>query len=784
MGIRTLHQGPIRIYSLSVRCYNEGKHNLTGGMDGNMGMTVREHFFARSLHRLGVALNEIQMQAVLQTEGPLLLLASPGSGKTTTLIMRIGYLIEEKGVHPSRIKAVTFSRASATDMKERYRLFFPQHPDVEFSTIHSFAYEVVRDLFRRTGMPYRIIEGDMKGESQAPGPDHLPLHKKMILRMLFHSIVGEQITDDQMDELTTYISFIKNRMVPRDQWSGVKVGVPGAEAVLREYEKYKESSHPERLIDYDDMLILANDALETDRELLRRYQGRYDYVLTDESQDTSRVQHAMIEKLVREHRNLCVVADDDQSIYSWRGADPSYLLNFKQTYSEAVIMRMEQNYRSSKEIVGAANQFIRRNKNRYVKNMFTDNASSEPPKIHVFARYIDQTRYLTEAIQNAELLGEVAILYRNHSSSIALINELDRAGIPFYMKDADNRFFSHWVVEDILNFMRMTFTDKRPDLLEKIHLKFNGYISKRQMAALKEIDNQESVFDNLLNHVPLQDYQVKALQMCQETFRQMKGMPPLHAIRVIRGRLGYEKALEKMCERLGFRKESLIGILNTLEEIAHSLETMEEFAGRLKYLESVLKSAKSRKGQDAVTLSTFHSAKGLEFDRVYMIDLIEGIIPSSEDRKDDSGGASLMEEAARLFYVGMTRARKHLELLAYRERDGEKTEESVFVTEVRNILNPPKPISQAGKAGSGNEGRRGKKGSQGQTPMAIDPHAIRTQSELQMGKTVKHSVFGHGEIAELSEESISIRFQRGVKKLSIRVCLEKGLLSNGAEDGS
>ncbi|AOZ94923.1 ATP-dependent helicase [Paenibacillus crassostreae] len=727
-------------------------------------MNVKEEFFNRKKNELDVSLNDVQLKAVLQTEGPLLLLASPGSGKTTTIIMRIGYLIEEKGVDPRRIKAVTFSKASANDMKERFKRFFPNLPPVEFSTIHSFAFEVVREHFRRVRTPYQIIEGDLDLEEQSVGDsDKLLLHKKIILKKLFKSIVGENITEDKMDELTTYISFIKNKMIPSDKWSLIPVEVPEAERILREYELFKKSGHSKLLIDFDDMLTISEQVLGGDKELLRMYQERYDYILTDESQDTSMVQHAIIEKLVMEHGNLCVVADDDQSIYSWRGAEPSYLLNFKQVYPNAITLFMEQNYRSSRDVVSVANQFIKRNKNRYDKNMFTKNPPMNPIKIRSFADNVYQTKYLVQEIQKIENLAEVAVLYRNNSSSIALINEFDRAGIPFYMKDADNRFFSHWVVEDILNFMRMTFTDKRSDILEKIHLKFNGYISRQQMAAVKEINNNESVFDNLLNYVQLQDYQVKQLIGSKETFEQMKGMPPLQAIRVIRDRLGYEKALEKICERLGFRMEYLIGILNTLEEIADTLETMEQFANRLKYLDSVLKNAKSSKGQNSVTFSTFHSSKGLEFERVYMLDLIEGNIPSLNDIEN----TALIEEATRLFYVGMTRAKQHLEMIVYRERDGKKVKESQFVAGVRDIMNPPKIIPKNEVA---------KKEIKSAYSIPYNPNSIKSIAQLKIGEMVKHRVFGRGELLQIDGDVIEIGFSRGIKSLSIETCLELGLL--------
>ncbi|REK71244.1 ATP-dependent helicase [Paenibacillus paeoniae] len=753
-------------------------------------------FLERKHKELGVQLNEVQRQAVEQAEGPLLLLASPGSGKTTTLIMRIGYLIEELGTDPARIKAVTFSRASARDMKDRFTRFFPGLQPVDFSTIHSLAFEIVRTHFYKTRTAYDIIEGalEIEEEDEAQGTvKPLPLHKRIILRNLFKDIVGENATDDAMEELTTYISYVKNKMLPPEQWASAKVDVPQADRILHEYEAFKRSGTPKLLIDFDDMLTIANDVLEKDGAMLRKLQSRYDYVMTDESQDTSMVQHAIIEKLAMGHRNLCVVADDDQSIYSWRGAEPSYLLRFKDVYPDAVMLYMVQNYRSSPEIVQTANTFIKRNKKRYEKEMFTHNASHEPIAFKTLRDYREQAKYVVREIAKMEKLSEAAVLYRNNSSSIALMNDFDRAGIPFYMKDADNRFFSHWVIEDVLNFMRMSYTDKRADILENIHLKFNGYISKHQMSVLKSIDNGESVFDNLLTIVQLHDYQIKPLQEAKETFREMNSMPPLPAIRVIRTRLGYEKALEKICERLGFRKEYLIGILNTLEDIAEGLETMADFAARLKYLEKVLKGAKSRKGQNAVTFSTFHSAKGLEFDHVYMVDLVEGIIPGSEDgKKEANGESSSMEEAVRLFYVGMTRARKTLEMVTYGQRDGEQATESSFMTAIKDIVDPERITARTTAASerrsasfSEGESTRALKGMKSTSFTArrepiqaeLNPHAVKNPAEVTVGANVRHRVFGVGCVERADNESIMIRFsENNVKTLAMAMCMERGLL--------
>lgn len=739
-------------------------------------MEQAQSFFVRKQEETGVELNEVQKRAVATTDGPVLLLASPGSGKTTTMVMRIGYLIEEKQVNPARIKALTFSRASAADMKQRFQRFFPYLPAAQFSTIHSFSFEIMKSYLRSKGRRFRLIEGRaLAGEAPSAASSLLengqPPHKKMILRMLYERITRQILAEDQMEELLRYISYVKNKMIPQQQWADVRTSLVKADLVLQEYERFKLDQHGEQWIDYDDMLVIAEQALREDPVLLKSFAQQFDYVMTDESQDTSLIQHAIVEKLVSGHVNLCVVADDDQSIYSWRGAEPSYLLDFQKVYKNAEILFMEQNYRSTPQIVNTANEFIKRNRDRYPKNMFTtkEKQANESIIFTQLSAYDRQAAYIVERIQQYKLeeLSEVAILYRNHDSSIPLIHAFDRAGIPFYMKDADNRFFSHWVVEDILNFMRMTFTDRRVDLLEAIYRKMNGYISKAQMEALKQIDNKQSVFDNLVQYVELQDYQPQLITECKEIFQQMKGMPPLQAIQVIRGRLGYDKAIEKLSERYGFRKDYLLGILDTLENIADSLDSMEQFAARLKHLEERLKHAKKIKGQPAVTFSTLHSAKGLEFDHVYMIDMMEGIIPSADEMKNSEQSKAAMEEAVRLFYVGMTRARQRLECMTYSERGGVKGMESRFVSAIK--------AKASGKPDPKEPGTALQQTVPALLPMN-NPNAIKNRSELVVGSSVKHSKFGIGTIVQMEGDSVQIQFTDREALLSIQICLDRCLL--------
>lgn len=609
-------------------------------------------------------MNAVQQQAVLETEGPLLLLACPGSGKTTTMIMRIGYLIEEKKVPPSRIKAITFSRASAADMKARFEKLFPHLPSVNFSTIHSLAFEITRHYLEKTDRNYELIEG--KGSHQ--------FNKQSLLKRIYKDVLKEDCTDDELGTLSTFISGLKNKLIPMDKWEEVEQPFKNASLIAKKYEQHKTKQTHFIYVDFDDMLVLAEEALRLDDALADEFRGRFDYLLTDESQDTSLVQHMIVEHLVAYHGNLCVVADDDQSIYTWRGADPTYLLEFKKVYPDALILQMEQNYRSSKEIVETAAKFITRNQDRYPKQMFTKNAANKPIQLKQVSTPKDQLDYVIYELLNEKNLSETAILFRNNASSTMYVSELHRRGIPFYMKDADDKFFNHWIIEDILNFMRLSFNVERKDIFAKIILKMNLYVSRSQVTKFQNAKASGNVFDVFMKTVSLKERQVKKLQDYKKGYEVIPEMRPMRVIQLIREDLGYEAALKSRAEKFGYRFDHLNDILDTLENIAMPLRTMVEFAQRLKELEEAVQTAKFNPPENAVTLSTFHSSKGLEFGRVFMIDLQKGIIPSEEDEQD----VRTLEEARRLFYVGMTRAKNRLELLSFREDEGKKKKILVF----------------------------------------------------------------------------------------------------------
>ena len=707
-----------------------------------------EDFFERKKRQLNIQLNDVQKQAVLTTEGPLLLLACPGSGKTTTIIMRIGYLIEELGIKPKRIKAITFSKASARDMLKRFSALFPELPAADFSTIHSLAFTISKKWLAKQGRQFTLLEG---------------YPKQNALKAACRFVLKENATEDQLNSLSTYISLMKNQMIPTEKWTEKDEPFEQAAKIARQYETVKNASVETTLLDFDDLLLAAEQAMRTDEDLGAEFQSKYDYILTDESQDTSLVQHKIVEHLTAMHGNLCVVADDDQSIYAWRGADPDYLMDFKLVYPEAKLLYMEQNYRSSSEIVTTSAAFIKRNKKRWDKKMHTENGSRGAIQLRRLNNPKQQLEYVTYELLAEEDLSEVAILFRNNASSTPFVNELHRRGIPFYMKDADDKFFSHWVVQDILNFMRLSFNLERKDIFAKVAGKMQLFVSKSALQQFERSSIEGNVFEAFQEMAVLKDSQVRKLDAYRDVYKKIPDMRPAQIIRMIRYELSYEENLVSMSTKFGYRADSLKSILDTLEGIAEQTRSMVEFAEQLKTLEEAVQEAKQEPVGQAVTLSTFHSAKGLEFKRVFMIDLVKGTIPSEEDLTD----TLLLEESRRLFYVGMTRAKERLELLSCSSDDGKSKEDSKFLNEVRGILLPKRTDSTKQTNSLAKSAPKS---------VAVNPNGIGDLKLLETGKLVKHRVFGKGEIVDVSAESIEIRFATATKRLALQPVLEKRML--------
>jgi len=618
-------------------------------------------------------LSNEQKKAISHIKGPALVLAVPGAGKTTVLIHRTANLILNYNVAPESILSITFSRASAKDMEERFKRLYgdiTQIP-VHFSTIHSFSYSLIREYAFKNRIRYVLIE-DENNE----------LNKFNLLKKIYFSVNKSQITEEKLETLLNSIGYIKNMMItPEEFLNQNKIDIKNFEDIFTIYENYKKSNS---LLDFDDMLTLCLDILKQDKHILNKYRNKFEYIQVDEGQDTSKIQMEIIKTIAYPKNNLFIVADDDQSIYSFRGAYPKGLLNFRKTYKDGKLFFMERNYRSTENIVSVCNKFIKANKLRYDKNIIAENPLYEPIKIVKVKSITDQYEYIIKELKNHADYSNTAILYRNNISSVGIIEYLERNNIPFYMKDIRLKFFDSWVIKDIFDFFMLSKDTAKVEYFENIYFKMNGFISKKHLNYVKARLENQSIFDSLLDMDGLNDFYRKNFLDLKLNFKKLSKMKPCEGITHIEKALGYEDYLKENSIKFGYTFDSLKSILTYLKVISKPLNTIDELLLRLKYLNhTISQSVKIKKG---VTLSTIHSAKGLEFDRVFILDLIDGEFPPVNSIDEfNKGNIELLEEERRLFYVGMTRAKKDLFLITLDNKNDKKTKPSRFLTELENL---------------------------------------------------------------------------------------------------
>jgi len=617
--------------------------------------------------------NDQQTKAINHGKGPAIILAVPGSGKTTVLLHRTYNLISKHKILPEKILSITFSRASAKEMKKRFVNNFKNTSSIPitFSTIHSFSYSILREYTNRHGIPYTLIEGNSNS-----------INKITILRNLYYDINGEWAADEKLEGINNGIGYIKNMMIGVDDYlKENKVEINHFKEIYMSYENFKKEK---KMIDFDDMLVLTLDFLKRDSYLLSKWRNKYDFIQVDEGQDTSKIQLEIIKLIAKPKNNLFIVADDDQSIYGFRGAFPQGLFDLKREFKDLSIFYMEENYRSSRNIVSVCNKFIRQNKLRYNKNIFTKNNYVSPINIVKLNTITEQYEYIIKELKKFADYSNAAILYRNNISSIGVIEYLENNKIPFHMRDVNVKFFNHWIIKDIISFLNVANNPEDLNSFEKIYFKMKGFIYKNYVDYIKTLNYDKSVFDRILEINDLsRDYRQKIMEI-KIDFNRLKNMAPHEAITFIEKSLEYEIYLKENALKFGYTFDSLKTILYYLKLISAKTENLEELLRRLKYLEYL--TFQSKYNTKGVNLSTIHSAKGLEYDRVFMIDLIEGDFPSSNSIDAfENGKIQLMEEERRLFYVGMTRTKNNLMLLTYSNKSEKKVYPSRFVNELENL---------------------------------------------------------------------------------------------------
>ena len=681
------------------------------------------------MEQKGIFLNPQQKHAVEDCSGRLLLLAVPGSGKTTVLVTRIAYMIHVRHIPPSWILTLTFSREAARDMSRRYQKLFGEDGQgtmPKFSTIHSFSYRVLRVYAWKKG-------------SQLPEVLEDSLRAKVIME-IYQSMNGERMPDELYDQVNTAMGFGKNMMYTREEMSRL---LPQCPIFYPLYQKYEQFKRDKRFLDYDDMLCYTLTAFKKYPPLLEYFSEQYPFIHVDEAQDTSLIQHEIIRRLAGTKGNLFMVGDEDQSIYGFRGACPEMLLHFQEIYPGGKILKTEENFRSTQEIVSHAAQFIGQNRSRYLKNMFTSREQGEKIQQTFLESMEQQYSYLVEKLSHIPKGETAAVLYRNNDSGLPLADLLDRENIPFYIRDHQTALTRHFVAVDMFAFLRLYRNPADTDAFLRVYYRMSAYISREDADFVRRnSDRGESVFDILMLKNQQDGFSENGkggntarLQFLKYMISRLGDIPPLDMLKSMETDLGYLDFIRYRYS--GTALDSALYKLGALKSIARNCPDLESFLKRLDEMDQVISQHSKREGSHAITLSTIHSSKGLEFDRVFFIDMLDGQIPSAQAIDGQiSGNMSAFEEEARLFYVGVTRAKNQLEIITSARSDGSMVMPSRFLPRLMG--------KQDGKPG------------------------------LKAGERVQHRLFGPGVVLSRDDKrhTMKVQFEQfGVKTMSTSVAL-------------
>lgn len=619
-------------------------------------------------------LNENQQKAVRTVDGPVLLLAVPGSGKTTVLVTRLGYMIFCNGIAPQNILTLTYTVSATQDMQRRFEKLFGEGSSLglEFRTINGICYKVIQQYARLTGKSedsiFRLITDEKESAK--------------IVSDILVDFMSEYPTESEIKGVKSLITYCKNMMLEDDEIESI--GREEGIKLLNIFRAYNKYLRDNRLMDYDDQMIYAYRMLKSSPELLKLYRDRYRYICVDEAQDTSKIQHIIIGLLAGQNGNLFMVGDEDQSIYGFRAAYPEALLNFEKDHPKARVLVMDQNYRSNAKIVDAADLFIQHNKERHEKHMRSTKEPGNDINLIDLKTRSNQYSYLLKVAMNC--VRETAVLYRDNESAIPLIDQLDRNGVKFRIKSVDMGFFTHRVVTDVTNIMRFALDTYDTDLFMKVYFKCQTYLKKAQAEEMCRISRQMEI-PVLAAAEYVDSINGRIRGNCRGMATNLRNMlkeNPGKALFRIEKTLGYGEYLEN--------NDIDANKMFTLKVLSHNENSIGSFLRRLEYLQNLLRNMKPDFTCNFI-LSTIHSSKGLEYERVYLMDVCDGVFPSKINKTLGGGTPQEkkeFEEERRLFYVGMTRAKNDLNIFKF------KSESSCFLKEMRiPYVKPPQDAPTA-----------------------------------------------------------------------------------------
>ena len=595
--------------------------------------------------------NKSQQQAIRHKDGPMLVLAGPGSGKTAVITQRTKQLIEYENIDPSNILVITFTRAAAQEMKQRFLAATgEERTKVTFGTFHAIFFMVLK-------LAYHFDSGNIISEEQR----YQFMREILSYHHLEYRDEGEFIGD-----VLTEISRVKNEQIPLEHFYSSSCG----EEVFRKiYREYDERLKRNRLIDFDDMLTYTYELFSQRKDILSAWQKKYRYILIDEFQDINLIQWKIMCMLAAPENNLFVVGDDDQSIYHFRGARPEIMLNFTKDYPKAETVLLNVNYRCSKNILRTAMEVIGCNTRRFKKQLDTPNEEGMPVTCKEFdnprEEYMCVVAALKKRMERGEDLLNTAILLRTNQESEGLINVLMEYQVPFTMKEQLPNLFRHWICRALLAYLEMAAGDRSRKNLLEIMNRPNRYISR------EALNSSQINFNELREYYKDKDWMCDRITTLETHLRILGTLSPFAAINFIRKGMGFEEYLREYAQYRKIKPEELLETLDRIHESAKGMKTLAKWQA---YIEEYTKrlNEQARKQQDkkeGVTISTLHAVKGLEYDIVYILNVNEGSIPYRK-----AVLAEAVEEERRLFYVGMTRAKKKL-VLAYVKRQYEKERE-------------------------------------------------------------------------------------------------------------
>lgn len=612
-------------------------------------------------------LNRGQDEAIKHGNGPCMVLAPPGSGKTLIVTERTRYLIEESGVRPDQILVITFTRYAAREMKERFeRLTAGKNYPVTFGTFHSIFYGILK-------CAYGIGANNLMSEKESS-----VLLQEVLDQTNIESTPEVEDEEELVRELLREVGMVKNGLYHLKDFHSKYLTQDEFAEVFRSYEHQKKEL---KKFDFDDMLVQCYALFRKKPEILQGWQKRFQYILIDEFQDINRVQYEVIRMLAAPRYNLFVVGDDDQSIYGFRGAKPELMLYMKQEFPSLRTISLTVNYRSTEFITGAAARVILHNDTRFYKRVQSFRGRGQNVHVQEVLDEQEEAQYVTEEIQKkldqGIKPGEIAVLFRAAVQARMISEILSKHRIPFEMRDYVTNFYRHFIVKDMMAYLQLAAGKRDRSLFLTICNRPLRYLARNSM------ENRQVNFEDLRKFYCDKDWMLDIIDQFDVDVRMMKNMAPYAAIQYIRKKTGYDDFLKEYAEKHQISWKQLMDVMAELEERSKNFKSYDEWEIHIaKYtqeLEEQQAKARKIKGEreNKVQLMTIHSAKGLEFEDVFVIHANEGEIPHQKAEKKDE-----IEEERRLFYVALTRAKNNLCISYITQKNGNSIKPSRFVEEL------------------------------------------------------------------------------------------------------